>query len=324
MQSSTGSRYIALDHVRALAAFLVFAWHFLHWSNGYPVPFAMAPLVFPLALLDEGHTGVALFMSLSGYLFAKLLYGAQFSFAGFLCNRALRLLPLLVVVILICGARDILGGVSASAFFASIGKGLLYPTLPNGGWSITVEFHFYLLLPALLGLLRRAKAWPLFVLALAIAGRALVHYQTGEVQTLAFWTIVGRIDQFVLGMLCFQWRSRIARQHFPVVLLLLAFCAFYWCFDNLGGFYHSPSYPSPSALWIWLPTLEGMVFAVAIAWYDSSFALPNSGFSGFLGRIGEYSYSIYLLHIFFVASWAHWVHTSRVRQFTPLSEVRLQ
>jgi len=28
-----------------------------------------------MALLDEGHTGVALFMTLSGYLFAKLLDG---------------------------------------------------------------------------------------------------------------------------------------------------------------------------------------------------------------------------------------------------------
>jgi peptidoglycan/LPS O-acetylase OafA/YrhL len=57
-----------------------------------------------------------------------------------------------------------------------------------------------------------------------------------------------------------------------------------------------------------LPTLEGAVFAVAIAWYDNSFTPPPTGFSGFVGRIGEYSYSIYLLHIYFVAEWARWVH----------------
>lgn len=308
MQSSAGSRYIALDHVRALAAFLVFAWHFLHWSNGYPVPFAVAPVIFPLALLDEGHTGVALFMTLSGYLFAKLLSETRFSFTGFLWNRALRLLPLLAVVIMLCGAITVANGGSAAAYIASIAKGLLYPTLPNGGWSITVEFHFYLLLPGLLWLLRKSKLLPLVVLILAIAGRALIHHQTGEVQTLAFWTLVGRIDQFVLGMLCFQCRSWIAHRHLPVVFLLLAFAAFYGYFDQLGGFYRYPSYPSPSPLWIYLPMLEGAAFAIGIAWYDNSFTLPATGVSGFLGRIGEYSYSIYLLHIFFVAEWARWVH----------------
>jgi hypothetical protein len=47
MKSSTGKHYLGLDHVRAMAAFMVFSWHFLHASNGYPVPFAAAPVVFP-------------------------------------------------------------------------------------------------------------------------------------------------------------------------------------------------------------------------------------------------------------------------------------
>jgi peptidoglycan/LPS O-acetylase OafA/YrhL len=312
MQSPAGTRFIALDHIRASAALLVFSWHFLHWSSGYPVPFATAPVIFPLALMDEGHVGVALFMTLSGYLFAKLLSGANFSFAGFFWNRALRLLPLLALVIVICGTIAVVNGRSATAYIASIAKGLLYPTLPNGGWSITVEFHFYLLLPGLLWLLRKSTLLPLLVVALAIVGRAVLHHMTGEVQTLAFWTIVGRIDQFVLGMLCFQWRYWVAHRHLPVAFLLVVFAAFYWYFDYLGGFYRYPYYPSPSALWIYLPTLEGAVFAIAIAWYDNSFTMPTTGVSGFIGRIGEYSYSIYLLHIFFVAAWARWVHENLV------------
>src|SRR5947209_615945 len=98
MKSSSGEHYIALDHIRALAAFFVFTWHFNHSSNGMPVAFASAPAVFPLALLDEGHTGVALFMTLSGYLFAKLLWGKDINFAGFIWNRFIRLTPLLIVV----------------------------------------------------------------------------------------------------------------------------------------------------------------------------------------------------------------------------------
>jgi len=82
-----------LDHIRALAALMVFSWHFLHFANGYPVPFEGAPLIFALALFDEGHTGVALFMTLSGYIFAKLLDGKVIKYYSFLKRRAVRLMP---------------------------------------------------------------------------------------------------------------------------------------------------------------------------------------------------------------------------------------
>ena len=78
MKSSTGQYFIALDHIRAVAALLVFIWHFSHAASGYPVPFEFTPSFFPLAIFDEGHTGVALFMTLSGYLFAKLLDGKRY------------------------------------------------------------------------------------------------------------------------------------------------------------------------------------------------------------------------------------------------------
>ena len=110
MRSSSGEYFIALDHVRAVAAFLVVTWHFTHAATGYPIPFEFVPAVFPLALLDEGHTGVALFMTLSGYLFAKLLDGRKISFSAFLRNRALRLLPLLLLVIALVGIQTVAGG----------------------------------------------------------------------------------------------------------------------------------------------------------------------------------------------------------------------
>jgi hypothetical protein len=59
MRSSTGQHFVGLDHVRALAAFMVVVWHFSHRFTGVPVPFNQAPL---LGFLDEGHVGVALFM----------------------------------------------------------------------------------------------------------------------------------------------------------------------------------------------------------------------------------------------------------------------
>ena len=60
MRSSSGEHFIALDHIRALAALMVFTWHFTHGSTGFPVTFDYSPSLFPLSFLDEGHTGVAL------------------------------------------------------------------------------------------------------------------------------------------------------------------------------------------------------------------------------------------------------------------------
>jgi peptidoglycan/LPS O-acetylase OafA/YrhL len=97
--------------------------------------------------LIEGHTGVALFMTLSGYLFAKLLDGKDINYVSFIWNRALRLLPLLpllLFVIAIVGIRDYFyKDLNTVDNLERIAKGLILPTLPNGGWSITVEFHFF-------------------------------------------------------------------------------------------------------------------------------------------------------------------------------------
>lgn len=287
---------------------MVFAWHFTHAFNGYPVPFDYVPALFPLAILDEGHTGVALFMTLSGYLFAKLLDGKTIDYKSFLWNRALRLVPLLAVVILIVGVRSFLGGGSRLSYAYSIMRGALFPTLPNGGWSITVEFHYYLILPLFLWMLRKSKFLPISILVAAIALRLFLYHQKGEIQSLAYWTIVGRIDQFALGMLVYQFRGYLARSHLIVIVALTAFAMVYWQFDLDGGFYQNPSYPSPSAFWVFLPTIEGLAYSVGIAWYDSSFSPPSTGVSGFIGRVGEFSYSIYLLHVFFVFDAARFVN----------------
>ena len=149
MKSSTGQYFQALDHVRALAAFTVFAWHFMHFNDGH----LAAPLAFPLSFFTEGHTGVALFMTLSGYFFAKLLDGRDFSFLPFLWNRFIRLAPLMAVIMLLVGLqRWYTGTLYLPGYLNELRMGFLIPSWPNGGWSITVELHFYVLLPVLLWL----------------------------------------------------------------------------------------------------------------------------------------------------------------------------
>jgi peptidoglycan/LPS O-acetylase OafA/YrhL len=214
----------------------------------------------------------------------------------------------LLLAILGAGVQQVLTGVPLSYFLSQIVRGVVFPTLPNGGWSITVEFHFYLVLPLLLWMLRRSGFLPLMVIAAAIALRCFIYYSTGEAQSAAYWTIIGRVDQFALGMLAFRFGGSLTRRHAVAIGTMVAFMAVYWLIDSGGGFYQTRSYPSTSPLWIFLTTVEGIAYAVGIAWYDNSFAHSTSGVSRFIGRLGEYSYSIYLLHFFVVFEAARFVN----------------
>lgn len=295
MKSSTGKYYLGLDHVRAIATFMVFTWHFIHINNNHLAPETFAPL----ALLTEGHTGVAVFMTLSGYLFAKLLDGKSINYLSFIWNRAIRLVPLLALVILIVGLKDFFFDGRYWEYIKKIAYGVIKPSLPNGGWSITVEFHFYLILPFLLFFSKRIK-WSLFIfIVAAVAIRALIFVVEGETQRFAYWTIVGRIDQFVLGIAAFQYREIIKNRHVLAATAFILFCLFYQHFESLGGFYKYPEYPSPSPVWIFLTTIEGLVYGLLISWYDNSFVHSTGRLSRFIALIGTYSYSIYLLHFFF-------------------------
>lgn len=211
----------------------------------------------------------------------------------------MRLAPLLSVVILSIGLTTYLSSGNIVSYIKTIITGLVQPVLPNGGWSITTEFHFYCLLPFLLFLTKRSKYTLGFVLIATIALRIFLHQKYGEIQSLSYFTIVGRIDQFILGIMAYQFRQYFTKKHGFVAGIGLVFALLYWKFDMDGGFYHNPSYPSPSPLWIYMPTLEGLGYGSIIAWYDNSFQHSTGRFSRFIAAIGTYSYSIYLLQFFF-------------------------
>lgn len=308
MKSSSGAHYIGLDHIRAIAAFLVITWHFIHAGHGYPVVFEGAPRIFPFAILDEGHTGVALFMTLSGYLFAKLLNGKKIIYTRFMLNRALRLLPLLFIVILIAYFIHYINNGDSFEFIKSIIMGVVIPSLPNGGWSITIEFHYYLLIPIFLWIIRKSPNNLFAIIIIAVTLRIIFYNIYGESQSLSYWTLLGRIDQFTLGMLAFHLRDKTYKRHGLFAVLTVLFLLFYWYFDSQGGFYQSPVYPSPSKLWIFIPTIEAAFYAFLIAWYDNSFKHSEGRLSRTISQFGKFSYSFYLLHFFIVFKVSAFIH----------------
>ncbi|MCV6574509.1 MAG: acyltransferase [Cohaesibacter sp.] len=314
MKSSSGQYYQTLDQVRALAAFLVFCWHFFHFKEGQ----FSDPLLLPLSFLTEGHTGVAIFMVLSGYLFAKLLDGKKVIWRYFLWNRLIRLAPLLLLVFAIIGIREIYHGASIAAYLQTLISGLVLPVWPNGGWSIAVELHFYLLLPVILSLSRQSNMPLIFALGFFLVFRIVWYFAIeNQVQIIGYWTILGRADQFILGLLFYRLRSHFLNKGALVGLVALSFGIFWYGFDWMGGFFKSPFYPSNMMLWIIIPTLEGLTYASVIAYFDAKNIQSNHWLARFIARIGTYSYSIYLLHFFVVFLMPQWIDSYLISLHNP-------
>ena len=269
---------------------MVCFWHFVHLE----IPTSYVPSFFALSWFEEGHTGVALFMVLSGYLFTRIVGDGKIDLRAFATNRVLRLAPLLIV---------------AFCFYLAIGQatawdilgGFVLPTWPGGAWSVTAELHFYLLFPLLLFAVRRQGTFVLaLVLVLMLVVRYLLWMQLGEVQRLAYWTIVGRMDQFVWGMVLAilvnnPTHAQLRLGTIALVTLLL-FLMFWHVFNIRGGYYFNPAYPSTSPYWIFLPSVEGVAYATLIAWYETSSLQIPSLVNRVLATIGTVSFSIYLWH----------------------------
>lgn len=291
MRSTSGQYYAKLDHVRAVAVLLVFSWHFLNFGTPRDDPASSLPVV---AFFTQGHFGVSLFMTLSGYLFAKILAGQDIIYGRFIWNRVIRLGPLLAVAMAASLAKAALSG-DVSAQLVTLAKGFVLPVWPNGGWSIATELHFYAILPLLLLLDRKNRNLPLAILGVAILTRLAVYLITGDVQKLAYFTIIGRIDQFLLGIYFFGVGKGLANRHKTALLVFAALALAYSGLSLLGGFYETAT----SALWIIWPTVDAVLLGALIAYYDrSDIALPD--WIGSPAAIaGQASYSFYILHFWY-------------------------
>ena len=89
------------------------------------------------------------------------------------------LMELLLVVVMIVGIQQFMGGGDMYAYVLTIASGVAFPYLPNGGWSLTVEFHYYLILPLILWMLRTSNLLPVSLIIVAIALRCIIYQKNG-------------------------------------------------------------------------------------------------------------------------------------------------
>jgi peptidoglycan/LPS O-acetylase OafA/YrhL len=213
-------RIHGFDLLRGLCAIAVALYHMLHWS-------AIAELH------TWGLFGVYIFFALSG---ASLVVGYRDHFARgmpashFLAMRFARLAPLYVLVVLlnayalfhnVVGAR--IGLLNATLLFGLGNAGAT--SLATGGWSLGIEFAFYLMFPVLLSLaISRARYWIGGIVALAQL--AFVHLVVGGAPDLtsawqAYTQPLAFIGYFYLGCVIGHdyLEGRVSR------ITPLAFCA---------------------------------------------------------------------------------------------------
>jgi peptidoglycan/LPS O-acetylase OafA/YrhL len=167
-------------------------------------------------------------------------------------------------------------------------------------WTIGLEFQFYLLFPFLAAfLLRNGYRYLLGILVLAIGLRALYFTELGTVKDVGYGTLLGRIDQFVIGIgaawLFIRRRPAFAHPAHLLAALVVAAASFQWlaAWDSLGAGAHSP-------LWIVWPTAEGAIWGyVALSYVSCRIPLP-AVLDQSLAQLGEMSFSIYVMHDFAV------------------------
>ena len=285
MRSSNIPYNPAIDHVRGVAALLIVYFH----AHMLLLPELQgAPLVWPRAgvlysLLVEGHTAVALFMVLSGFIFTAIALDRRISYLSFQFNRVLRIYPLMAAILLFALVLQ-----PAMFHFRPFVGSLLFPFNIQGHeviaplnidpwtgifWTLSPEFQFYLIFPLLIAAVNRGGARILIVLVAVVLCARLYLSQWHDLWHFTYWTIGGRIDQFLIGMgAAVVWRRSHqltgARRFLPVaiaaVLLIL------WGFNHAGG-------AAVHARWkVAWPTVEGGMWAAFILCYlDFATRLPK-------------------------------------------------
>jgi peptidoglycan/LPS O-acetylase OafA/YrhL len=308
VQSKNIRRLPAIDHLRGLAALLIVYYHGTLNVRG-----AMAAAIDShddgtwrytgnpfLALVFEGHTAVAAFMVLSGFIFAFGMLGKKVSYRRFIGNRILRVYPLYGAMLVLSFAAFPdsykLDTFLACVLFQANFPGILGDGLLPVAWAIAVEFQFYLLLPLLTRFVDKYGARYLVGLALVTWWfRLIAGFGSAPMRDVSYFSIVGRMDDFVVGMalgVLFLRRPALVRRLRALSPLGAAALlgAVSW-FHRLGGWAGASR-----TVWYFWPTVEALGWgAFVLAYLALADRVPRP-VSRLLSAIGTLSFSIYLMH----------------------------
>ncbi len=304
MFSKNTSYLSRLDHLRFFAALLVAAYHF-HGGANIAVD-THNPL---LMMIREGESGVSLFMVLSGFILTRIALGNKVDYKHFVFNRFLRIYPLYIVMVFVAAVSarqlDMLSFLAAVSSIGAIGGVTL--GVFSHLWTIPVEFQFYLIFPFLVIFFARYGQRYLWgVIGVAIIFRIIMYFVNGTIQDGAYYSILGRIDQFAVGMLAaalYAKHPKLLSSPIALSLALGAVCAWFFAFLAWTGGYSGKG-AATSMAWVVSPTIEAILWAgLSLAYLGQTWRMPQL-LDKILAYLGVISFSLYACHSPIISAFA--------------------
>lgn len=273
-----------------------------------------------LKIFRFGWTGVDLFFILSGFLITGRLlenYMPQKNFSGFWKNRALRLLPPLLLLFLAYflvmplvapanTAQDIRLNTGNKWWYFSFTQNWLfvrdgYPAVPHLAylWSLAVQVQFYIILFLIICITRKPQHLLAIFLILGLLAATLRTNMSFETTNGSFahymYNTFTRLDTFAGGVVLYCLLAMNRAKQFTAVLL---FAVSFILLLLTGLMRHNFDFSDPviagPGIFIFVPlatTLLYFMFAAQPAWMG---AIARFRPFTFAGRI---SYGLYLFHI---------------------------
>jgi peptidoglycan/LPS O-acetylase OafA/YrhL len=290
-----------LDHLRFLAASLVVLYHYFH-TNISPEASATS---LAGKLISQGSSGVDLFFVLSGFIFGTISYEKRINYGSFFVSRLFRIYPLYIVAVTIAISThyNLFSALDCVMYlFPFLQVNHIAGNLNDFGqlWSIGLEFQFYLIFPFLAEfILKFGYRYLLALVILAVGIRLFYFNQTSSVRDLVYWSLIGRFDEFAIGILATAVairRPNLFKNPIHSIFSIIGVVLCLYWLESWGGYYHGIASP----LWIIWPSIEGLVWAYLILSYlRSKIHFPNF-ISESLAKLGHLSFSIYVMHGFAV------------------------
>ncbi len=269
-----------IDALRGIAILMVLSYHYIHENTHDPLARAFTAM---------GWSGVDLFFVLSGFLIGGNLIdhlAAENYYAVFYARRALRIIPLYILVLAISSAFAptpwpyfVFAQNVSTAVGGNWGPPLLLVT-----WSLALEEQFYWILPLALRLARgRIQHLCIGAIVIAVALRVMLWaIFANEAAPYVYKLFPCRMDEFFFGVLAaWQLRRGIKPSAWLLVPAIITIAVVY----QSGAFVYSPT-----------TQILGLS-ALAFAGYYLVHLISAFGSLPLLPWFGVRCYGIYLLHL---------------------------
>ncbi|MGC5629549.1 acyltransferase family protein [Georgenia sp. Z1344] len=297
------SRLHSLTGLRFWAALLVVMYHLSAQVGQVPV----------LSYLTAfGRTGVTFFFVLSGFVLAWTYLDRPVRFSVFMWRRFARLWPLVLVTGVISlaiywwiGAMPGRGEAASTFLFLQAWRPEWASGANPASWSLSDEWFFYLLFPAVLGLAAAGRRWRAALWVACAVVLVGLWWVFGTAGWAGFWLDYfppSRLVQFVVGVLCAVMVRRGGRSpvgYWVAVALVVVFHAAMVPWERAVG--DGAAFgPYSGSQWWSTPLFALLIVAAAQNDIDGRPTLVRDRVSV---RLGAWSYAWYLVHEPVIRTW---------------------